>query len=153
MRKKENNIKFYTLIFSVLALLLQSCFLDCSYHEKIEFDNINKNIKVLSDNYCIISLRLTEYEPMEGYIREIKNNNFKIDFDLNETVKNVNLSVLLNSKENDSILTLLDEKYIAFDLVLHVIEPKSHSEEIKHIHFVSEQVEKGEKVFESEGCK
>lgn len=153
LNKSINMKKTLILIFSMFALLLQSCFLDCSYHEKIEFDNINKSIKVLSDNYCIISLSITEYEPMEGYIREIKNNNFKIDFELNETVKNVNLLELLKNSKNDSVLSFLNKKYISYDIVLHEINPEKFSEDMKYIHFVSEEIEKGETIFESEGCK
>lgn len=133
--------------------MLQSCFLDCSFPEKIEFDNSTKNIKVLSENYCIISVKLTEYEPMKGYIREIENNTVKVDFDQTKLIKNINLPSLLDIKNNDFNQALIDKKHIEYEIVLHEIEPKEHSEDTKYIQFVSEQVEKGEKVFESEGCK
>lgn len=153
MKQKGNTRKYFVIVLTLSALFFQSCFLDCSYREKIEFNNSSKSIRVLSDNYCIISVKLTEYEPMEGYIREIENNTVKVDINEEEHLKNVDLHNLLKVKESDFNQALIDKKYIAYDIVLHVIEPKSHSEETKYIHFVSEQVEKGEKIFESEGCK
>jgi hypothetical protein len=150
--KKRQHFK-RILILLCCSFSLQSCFLDCSYHEKIEFDNSRKVVKVLSENYCIISIKLTEYEPMEGYIREIENNTVKIDFDKNKLVKNIELPELLNVKENDFNQALIDKKYIEYEIVLEEIEPRKHSEDTKYIQFVSEQVDKGEKIFESEGCK
>lgn len=153
MKQKENYRKIYILIFSISALFFQSCFLDCSYHAKIEFDNSNKSIKVLSDNYCITSVELTEYEPMEGYIREIENNTVKIELDQQKAIKSIHLSSLLNAKENNLNQALVDNKYVEYEIVLHEIQPASHSEDTKYIQFVNQEVEKGEKVFESEGCK
>ena len=153
MKQAENNRIICLLFISTLALLLQSCFLDCSYHEKVEFDNSLKTIKVLSENYCIISVKLTEYEPMEGYIREIENSTVKIDFDKKKTIKSIDLPRLLDIKTNDFNQSLIDKKYIEYEIVLNEIEPREHSEDTKYIQFVSEEVEKGEKIFQSEACK
>ena len=153
LHKSINMKKTWMLIFSMFALLLQSCFLDCSYPKKIKFDNISKSINVVSENYCIISLRLIEYKPMEGYIEEIKQSEFKIDFDINQAIQNINLLALLKNSKNDSVLSFLNKKYISYDIILHEINPEKLSEDMKYIHFVSEEIEKGETIFESEGCK
>ena len=153
LQKRINNRKIYLLIFLIFSLLFQSCFLNCSYPKKIKFDNISKSINVVSENYCIISLRLIEYKPMEGYIEEIKQSEFKIDFDTNQEIQNINLLVLLKNSKNDSILSFLNKKYISYDIILHEIKPEKFSEDMKYIHFVSEEIEKGETIFESEGCK
>lgn len=151
MKKRETIKKI--LILLCCSFSLQSCFLDCSYHEKVEFDNSRKFIKVLSDNYCIISIKLTEYEPMEGYIREIENNSFKKDFDKSKLVKSIDLPNLLNIKENNFNQALIEKKYIEYEIVLEEIEPRERSEDMKYIQFVSELADKGQKIFESKGCK
>jgi len=64
-------MKKVTLLF--IVILFQSCWI-CPEKQSLEFTKSTNTIKIISKDYYIKSIRITEYIPLENYIELIDSN-------------------------------------------------------------------------------
>lgn len=86
-------MKHWIIIF-IAAILFGGC---CPESNYIEFDNQDKTIKVLSEDFYIKSVTITEYKQKDGYIELIDSNSLTLN---QGGVRGAFVLNLLNSGEN-----------------------------------------------------
>ena len=113
------------LIFTLI--LLQSCWV-CPEKQSLEFTKSTKTIKILSEDYYIKSIRVTEYLPMENYIETVDSN--YVEFTQNG-VRGATEMTLENSGENyirkgkSDFESLLKKDYLEYVINLEKFEPSA----------------------------
>lgn len=68
------------LIILTISILLTGCWI-CPDPNHVEFDRTNQVIEVLSENYFIKSVTITEYIQKDGYIELIESNRLILEQD------------------------------------------------------------------------
>lgn len=143
------------ILFLTIPFLLQSCF--CPKKHKMEYNNITKTIKVLSEDYYIRDIKIVEYIQRENYIElidsnyvEIRNNgkfiNNKIDLlDIDKKYKTI----------GKPVAEILMKRNIAF--YIWIVNPKLKKTDVNYISLAELGIDKSSKakiIFESNGgCK
>ncbi|MBZ4036423.1 hypothetical protein K6T82_16755 [Flavobacterium sp. 17A] len=123
----------------------------------MEFDTIDKTIRVISKGYYIENIKIVEYIPKEGYIELIDSNYIEI----NKSGKIINDKIeLLNSNKNYKITgkpisEILSKRNIAF--YIWIVNPKLKKNDTNYgalAEFIIDSTSKKSIVFESNGgCK
>lgn len=63
--------------FLILIIFLQGCWI-CPERHNLEFDNDTKTISVISEDYYVKSIKMTEYIPKDGYVEYVDSNYVEI---------------------------------------------------------------------------
>lgn len=131
------------------------CF--CPKKHDLEFDNSNKTIKVLSENFYIDNIKIVEYIPKDGYIELIDSNYIEI----NKKGKLINNKIYLQDigknyiSKGKPINEILAKKNIAF--YIWIVNPKLKNSDTNHgalAEFIITSNSKEKFIFESNGgCK
>lgn len=142
-------------IFLIIPIFLLGCF--CPKTHDLEFDNSNKTIKVLSEDYYIDNIKIVEYIPKEGYIELIDSNYIEI----NKKGKLINNKIYLQDigknyiSKGKPINEILAKKNIAF--YIWIVNPKLKNSDTNHgalAEFIINNNSKEKFIFESNGgCK
>ncbi|QOG03666.1 hypothetical protein [Flavobacterium sp. MDT1-60] len=123
----------------------------------MEFDNINKTIKVVSEDYYIDNIKIVEYIQKENYIELIDSN--YIEINKRGTIINNKIDLLAINKNYKTtgkpIKDVLKKKNIAF--YIWIVNPKLKKKDTNYgalAEFVIDSISKKRIVFESNGgCK
>lgn len=144
-------MKNWTLL--ILIIFFNSCGI-CPEKTKLEFTKSDRIVKILSDDYFIKSIRITEYIPRENYIELIDSNYVEFnqtgprgayEMSLNDIGENYWEKGSSNAKE------LLNKKYLEYIVKIEKFEPekKNDDSDRDEIRFVSCELVKDKNVMES----
>ena len=143
-------MKKITLLFMIV--LFQSCWV-CPKKQSLEFTKSTKTIKILSDDYYIKSIRVTEYLPMEKYIETVDSNYVEFNQIGARGATELNLN---NAGENyirkgkSDFKELLNKKYLEYLIKLEKFDTKKEGNfDEETIRFVSEEIKAEKSIFES----
>lgn len=143
------------IFFLIVSIFIQSCF--CPKKHNMEFNNVKKTIKVLSEDYYIDNIKIVEYIQKEKYIELIDSNyvtinkngkliNSKID------LRNISKNYKTKGRPVDEILA---KKNIAF--YIWIVNPKLKNDDTNYgalAELTLDNNSMGKIIFESNGgCK
>lgn len=138
--------------FLFIILLFQACWI-CPEKQNLEFTKSTKTFKILSDDYYIKSIRLTEYLPMENYIETVDSN--YVEFIQNGvrgakemSIGNVGENYIKKGKSDSE--SLLKKEYLEYIVNLEKFENKKDGNyDNDVIRFVSAEIKTEKSIFES----
>jgi|GEM_PF-5744468 len=140
------------IILLFTLILLQSCWV-CPEKQSLEFTKSTKTIKILSEDYYIKSIRVSEYLPMENYIETVDSN--YVEFTQNG-VRGATEITLENSGENyitkgkSDFESLLKKDYLEYVINLEKFENKKDGNfDNEIIRFVSTEIKAEKNIFKS----
>jgi hypothetical protein len=135
-----------------IPILFQSCWV-CPEKQSLEFTKSTKTINVLSEDYYIKSLRITEYLPKDNYIEMVDSN--YVEFTQNGARGATEMEIK-NSGENYirkgklDFENLLKKDHLEYVINLEKFENKKDGDFGKEIiRFVSEEIKAEKNIFES----
>jgi hypothetical protein len=140
------------IILLFIVILFQSCWI-CPEKQSLEFFKSTNSIKIISENYYIKSIRITEYIPMDNYIEPIDSN--YVEF-IQAGARGATEMCLNNYGENytrkgtSNFENLLKKEYLEYVVNLEKFENKKNGDfDNEKIRFVSTQIKGEITVFKS----
>ena len=144
-------MKYWTLF--ILIIVTYSCGI-CPEKTRLEFTRSNRTVKILSNDYYIKSIRITEYIPKENFIELVDSNYIEFnqigprgayEMSLNDIGENYWKKGTSNAKE------LLNKKYLEYIVKIEKVDPEKKNDDSDRdvIRFVRSELEKEKNVMES----
>lgn len=140
------------IIVLFIAIIFQSCWI-CPEKQSIEFTKSTKTIKVLSKDYYIKSIRITEYLPKENYIELVDSNYVEL---LQKGIRGATEMSLENCGKNYiqkgkfDLENLLKKDHLEYIINLEKFENKKDGNlDYETIRFVSEEIKTEKNIFQS----
>jgi len=134
----------------IILFIVTSC---CPPRHSIEFVNSKKEIKVLSEDYFLKSIIITEYIPKENYIEEIDSNRTIITFKPNTNSINLYKLEQTSDVQGKKLDKMLAKKFLQYKIYLTPKDEAAFDKTFDEVYFVSEQIVKNSMEFETNGCK
>lgn len=139
--------------FLILIIITNSCFI-CPEKISLEYTKSNKNIKILSNDFFIKSIKITEYIPKEKYI-ELVDSNFvefyqsgargAYEISINDIGENY------SKKGNIEVGELLNKKYLEYVIRIEKFETEKNNGGFDNdvIRFISSEIINDKNIFKS----
>lgn len=139
--------------FLILIIITNSCFV-CPEKISIEYTKSNKNIKILSDDFFIKSITITEYIPQEKYI-ELVDSNFveyyqsgvrgAYEMSINDIGENY------YKKGSIEVGELLNKKYLEYVIRIEKFETEKKNDGFDSdvLRFISSEIVNDKNIFTS----
>jgi hypothetical protein len=150
--KRIRQINMKKIILLLFTIIFQSCFI-CPEKQSLEYTKSTKTIKILSKDYYIKSIRITEYLPKENYIETIDSNYVEL---IQKGARGATEMSLENNYENYVIKNksdfeqFLKKDYLEFIIKLEKFENKKDGNfDNEIIRFVSTEITSEKNIFKS----
>ena len=139
--------------FLILIIISNSCF-NCPEKISLEYTKSKKNIKILSNDFYIKSITITEYIPKEKYI-EMVDSNF-VEFNQIGTRGSYEMSINdigenYSKKDKIEVEKLLNKKYLEYVIRIEKFETekKNDGSDNDVIRFISSEIVNEKNIFKS----